>query len=93
MYHCNEYNSLEWVILTINQAVLYFFIYSFFGWIYETALVSIREKQWSNRGFLMGPVCPIYGAGAAGNRNDMYDERYSNQISDNLRKERCIKDL
>lgn len=34
------------------------------GWVYETALVSIREKTWSNRGFLMGPICPIYGAGA-----------------------------
>lgn len=50
--------------MSINQAVLYFLIYSFLGWIYETALVSIREKQWSNRGFLFGPICPIYGFGA-----------------------------
>lgn len=50
--------------MTLNQAVLYFFVYSFLGWIYETALVSIREKEWSNRGFLMGPICPIYGCGA-----------------------------
>ena len=55
---------MEVIYLTINQAVLYFFLYSFLGWIYETALVSIREKQWFNRGFLMGPICPIYGAGA-----------------------------
>ncbi len=50
--------------MALYNAVLYFFIYSFLGWIYETAFVSIREKKWSNRGFLMGPICPIYGVGA-----------------------------
>lgn len=54
----------EGICLTINEAVICFFLYSFFGWVYETALVSIREKQWSNRGFLIGPICPIYGFGA-----------------------------
>lgn len=41
-----------------------FFIYSFFGWIYESTYVSIREKKWVNRGFLNGPVIPIYGSAA-----------------------------
>lgn len=41
-----------------------FFIYAFVGWIYESTLVSIRKKTWVNRGFLNGPVIPIYGAGA-----------------------------
>lgn len=41
-----------------------FFIYSFFGWIYESLYVSIRKKTWVNRGFLNGPVIPIYGFGA-----------------------------
>lgn len=50
--------------MTVNEAVLYFFVYSFLGWIYESTMVSIREKQWSNRGFLIGPICPIYGFGA-----------------------------
>ena len=50
--------------MTINETVICFFLYSFLGWVYETALVSIREKQWSNRGFLIGPICPIYGFGA-----------------------------
>lgn len=54
----------EVFVMTINETVICFFIYSFLGWIYETALVSIREKQWSNRGFLIGPICPIYGFGA-----------------------------
>lgn len=49
--------------LTIDEAVLYFYIYSFFGWVYESILVSVREKRWANRGFLIGPICPIYGAG------------------------------
>ena len=48
----------------VSRYVFLFMIYSFMGWVYETALVSIREKQWSNRGFLIGPICPIYGFGA-----------------------------
>lgn len=41
-----------------------FFIYSVLGWIYESCYVSIRKKNWVNRGFLNGPVIPLYGAGA-----------------------------
>lgn len=41
-----------------------FIIYSVMGWIYETTLCTIKDKQWENRGFLLGPVCPIYGTGA-----------------------------
>ena len=41
-----------------------FFIYSFFGWIYESVYVSICKKTWVNRGFLNGPIIPIYGFGA-----------------------------
>jgi cardiolipin synthase A/B len=41
-----------------------FFIYAFFGWLYESSYVSIRKKSWVNRGFLNGPFIPIYGAGA-----------------------------
>ncbi len=42
----------------------HFFLYSFFGWIYESCLVSFQKKKLLNRGFLNGPVIPIYGAGA-----------------------------
>lgn len=38
-----------------------FFIYCFLGWIYESTYVSIKEKHWVNRGFLNGPIIPIYG--------------------------------
>jgi len=34
------------------------------GWLYESALCSVREKRFINRGFLNGPVCPVYGFGA-----------------------------
>ena len=36
---------------------------SFAGWIMETISISIRNKKFVNRGFLIGPVCPIYGYG------------------------------
>lgn len=38
--------------------------YSFIGWVYESTLCSITEHKLVNRGFLNGPVCPIYGVGA-----------------------------
>ena len=48
----------------ITDMVLYFFLYSFLGWAQETVQCSIREKRFVNRGFLNGPLCPIYGCGA-----------------------------
>lgn len=47
------------------QILYCFFIYSFLGWIYESLYVSIRKKEWVNRGFLNGPYIPIYGVGAS----------------------------
>ncbi len=41
-----------------------FILYCFIGWIYESTLVSIQKKSFVNRGFLTGPVIPIYGCGA-----------------------------
>lgn len=41
-----------------------FFIYSVVGWLIEVIISSIDSKQISNRGFLIGPYCPIYGFGA-----------------------------
>lgn len=41
-----------------------FIFYSFLGWIWETTYCSINEKHFINRGFLNGPVIPIYGFGA-----------------------------
>lgn len=41
-----------------------FFIFSVAGWIIEVTLKSIQFKKFTNRGFLVGPYCPIYGLGA-----------------------------
>lgn len=45
--------------------ILLFFIYSFLGWCIEVTLKYIQFHRFINRGFLTGPVCPIYGCGAA----------------------------
>lgn len=41
-----------------------FFIYSFFGWLWETCFVSLKNGKYVNRGFINGPFCTIYGFGA-----------------------------
>lgn len=41
-----------------------FFIFSICGWIYESTFVSIRTGKPVNRGFLVGPMLPLYGTGA-----------------------------
>lgn len=53
MYH---YSLLQWM--------LFFYIYCFFGWIIESTYVSVCTGNWVNRGFMRGPVIPIYGTGA-----------------------------
>ena len=53
MYH---YSLLQWM--------LFFYIYCFFGWIIESTYVSVCTGNWVNRGFMRGPVIPIYGTGS-----------------------------
>jgi len=48
----------------ISRYVCLFMIYSLMGWIYESVYCTIRKRKWENRGFLYGPICPIYGVGA-----------------------------
>ncbi len=48
---------------SILDFIFYFFFYSFIGWFFESCYCSIRPKKWVNRGFLRGPLCPIYGTG------------------------------
>lgn len=43
---------------------VYFFIYAFLGWCTEVIYAGFRQRRFVNRGFLNGPVCPIYGFGA-----------------------------
>lgn len=49
---------------TFIQWMLFFFIYCFLGWVWESCYVSAKKKEWINRGFLHGPFLPIYGSGA-----------------------------
>ncbi|MBR5485648.1 MAG: putative ABC transporter permease [Oscillospiraceae bacterium] len=44
--------------------VLFFMAYSVGGWLCECVYCSVLDKKLVNRGFLNGPVCPIYGTGA-----------------------------
>ena len=48
----------------LTQWVLFFFIYSFIRWVWECCFVSVRKRRWVNRGFMYGPMLPIYGFGA-----------------------------
>lgn len=43
--------------------ILIFYFYAFIGWIMEICLTLFQEKKFINRGFLIGPICPIYGIG------------------------------
>lgn len=48
----------------VSRYVCLFIIYSLLGWIYESIYCTVKGGKWENRGFLYGPVCPIYGTGA-----------------------------
>lgn len=50
--------------LTLTQYFLLFMIYSVAGWVLEVTCKLIEYKRFINRGFLIGPYCPIYGWGA-----------------------------
>ena len=41
-----------------------FFIYSFAGWVLETAAATLMHRKFSNRGLVNGPLCILYGVGA-----------------------------
>ncbi len=49
--------------MDISSYFLLFIIYSNLGWLMEVTLKSIELKRFINRGFLIGPICPIYGYG------------------------------
>ena len=50
--------------IDIIKIIMYFIVYSFFGWIMESVLKTVIQKKPVNSGFLYGPFCPIYGFGA-----------------------------
>ncbi len=52
------------MIYTIYELLWMFLIYAFLGWCAEVAYHAVEVGDFANRGFLNGPVCPIYGVGA-----------------------------
>ncbi len=42
---------------------VYFIEASFIGWVWECTYNAVKQHRWENRGFLFGPVIPIYGVG------------------------------
>jgi uncharacterized membrane protein len=48
--------------MIVAQYFVEFLFYSFLGWVWESIYCTIVEKKWADRGFLFGPICPIYGS-------------------------------
>ncbi len=46
------------------HVILWFLTYSILGWVVESVYMSICNRKLTNRGFVTGPFCPIYGIGA-----------------------------
>lgn len=47
----------------VRVLFLLFIIYSFIGWLLEVIGELIKQRKFVNRGFLIGPYCPVYGCG------------------------------
>lgn len=63
-----------------------FMIYCLVGWIWETCYVSIKDGKLVNRGFLNGPIIPIYGCAATG-----IFLAFFNPVMMNLASEKSVK--
>ena len=50
-------------LIEIDKYIILFFAFSFLGWLMEVMVVIFKERKIVNRGFLIGPCCPIYGFG------------------------------
>ena len=51
-----DYSAPQWLFV--------FYAYCFLGWCFESTVVSVQQRRFVNRGFLRGPMLPIYGFGA-----------------------------
>ncbi len=56
--------NIELFVQYLPHMVIIFALISFGGWVYETIYCSVVEGEFTKRGFLFGPTCPIYGIGA-----------------------------
>ena len=51
----------KWI--EIAKYFLVFIVFSFLGWLWETAYIRVATGEWHDRGFMTLPFCPIYGSG------------------------------
>ena len=66
------------MLVKLEIYFMLFMIYSFIGWTMETVRGGLITKKWVNRGFLIGPYCPIYGISCVS--MILLLERYINDI-------------
>lgn len=62
-YRVKEMSNYNFHGMNISQLVIWFFIYSFFGWAMECVVIRREKGYWENRGFAKLPFCVIYGFG------------------------------
>ena len=54
---------MEQNLIYICTLIIEMFLFSILGWMIEVSLQFIQFKKFVNRGYLIGPYCPIYGCG------------------------------
>ena len=57
-------SQIEPLAIQLAYYFLLFILYSFGGWIVECIWTYFMKRKLENRGFLFGPICPIYGVGS-----------------------------
>ena len=72
--------------MAIYDYFIYFYLFSFVGWFFESCYCSLRPKKWINRGFLRGPFCPIYGVGALIDDEEAINKIYHLKINTSIEK-------
>ena len=49
--------------MTLGKLFIYFILTAFIGYVYECIAMTVWSGKWDNRGFMFGPIIPIYGVG------------------------------
>lgn len=52
------------ILKKIKSYIVYFYIYAFFGWLIDVSICLVADGVLEKRGFLFGPICPMYGFAA-----------------------------
>lgn len=74
----SDFMALQYHGLTVQQTIIWFFIYAFLGWCMECVVIRREKGIWENRGFAKMPFCIIYPFGA------MAVYELLNPIADNM---------